>query len=61
MDVKENKVESTADMDAKQQKATSSQAGRPPPIILTSATNLLHLQKKARGLVKGMCLSDSES
>jgi hypothetical protein len=30
-----------------------SQAGRPPPIILTSATNLIQLQKKIRGLVNG--------
>jgi hypothetical protein len=30
-----------------------SQAGRPSPIILTSATNLLHLQKKPRSLLKG--------
>jgi hypothetical protein len=32
--------------------SASSQAGRPPPIILTSATNLIKLQKKIRGLVK---------
>jgi hypothetical protein len=30
-----------------------SQAGRPPPIALTSATNLIKLQKKIRGFVKG--------
>jgi hypothetical protein len=35
------------------QQEPSSQAGRPPPIILTSATKLLQLQKKLRGLVKG--------
>jgi hypothetical protein len=35
------------------QQEPSSQAGRPPPIILTSATNLLQLQKKLRSLVKG--------
>jgi hypothetical protein len=30
-----------------------SQAGRPPPIILTATTNLLQLQKKLRVFVKG--------
>jgi hypothetical protein len=35
------------------QQEPSSQAGRSPPIILTSETNLLQLQKKLRGLVKG--------
>jgi hypothetical protein len=38
--------------DAEKQSA-SSQAGRPPPIILTSATNLIQLQKEIRGLVEG--------
>jgi hypothetical protein len=32
---------------------TTSQAVRPPPIILTSATNLLQLQKSIKGMVKG--------
>jgi hypothetical protein len=32
---------------------TTNQAGRPPPIILTSATNLLQLQKSIKGIVKG--------
>jgi hypothetical protein len=31
----------------------TSQAGRPPSIILTAATNLLQLQKKLRAFVKG--------
>jgi hypothetical protein len=31
----------------------TSQAGRPPPVILTAATNLLQLQKKLRAFVKG--------
>jgi hypothetical protein len=31
----------------------TSQAGRPPPIIITAATNLLQLQKKQRVFVKG--------
>jgi hypothetical protein len=53
MDVEVNKDDLTVDTDAQLQEATSSQAGRPPPIILTSATNLLQLQKKVGGLVKG--------
>jgi hypothetical protein len=36
------------------QQESSGQAGRPPPVILTSATNLLELQKKLRGIVKGI-------
>jgi hypothetical protein len=35
------------------QQDPANQAGRPPPIILTSTNNLLQLQKKIRGLVKG--------
>jgi hypothetical protein len=35
------------------QQEPSSQAGRPPPIFLTSGTNLLQLQKKLTGLVEG--------
>jgi hypothetical protein len=31
----------------------SSRRGRPPPIMLTSATNLIQLQKQLKGLVKG--------
>jgi hypothetical protein len=30
----------------------TNQAGRPPPIILSSATNLLQLQKQIKGIVK---------
>jgi hypothetical protein len=36
-----------------EQQEPSNQAGRPPPIILTSATNLLQLQKQLRCIVKG--------
>jgi hypothetical protein len=32
---------------------TKNQAGRPPHIFLTSATNLLQLQKSIKGIVKG--------
>jgi hypothetical protein len=35
-----------------QQKPTN-EAGRPPPIILTSVTNLLQLQRQLRDIVKG--------
>jgi hypothetical protein len=52
MDVEVNKDVSIANTDVQQQEATSSQAGRPPSIILSSATNFLQLQKKVRGLVK---------
>jgi hypothetical protein len=37
---------------SKQQEPTN-QAGRPPPIILTSAVNLLQLQKQLRSIVQG--------
>jgi hypothetical protein len=50
IDLEENKENSTAGMDGEQQQATSSQAGRPAPIILTSATNLL--QKKLGGIAR---------
>jgi hypothetical protein len=36
-----------------EQQGTTNEAGRPPPIILTSATNLLQLQKHIKGIVKG--------
>jgi hypothetical protein len=39
--------------DGDQLQTPSSQRGRPPPIMLTSATNLIQLQKKLKGLVKG--------
>jgi hypothetical protein len=35
-----------------QQQSPSSQRGRPPPIILTSAINVIKLQKQLSGLVK---------
>jgi hypothetical protein len=35
------------------QQAPSLVAGRPPPIVLTSAVNLILLQKQLKGLVKG--------
>jgi hypothetical protein len=36
-----------------QQQSPNSQRGRPPPIILTSAINLIQLLKQLKGLVKG--------
>jgi hypothetical protein len=36
-----------------QQQPPSNQRGRRPPIILTSAINLIQLQKQLKGLVKG--------
>jgi hypothetical protein len=39
--------------DNSKQQETPNQAGRPPPIILTSAINLLHLQKQIRSIVQG--------
>jgi hypothetical protein len=36
-----------------EQQWTTNQAAGPPPIILTSATNLLQLQKHIKSIVKG--------
>jgi uncharacterized protein YgbK (DUF1537 family) len=36
-----------------EQQGMTNQAGRPPPIILTSTVNLLQLQKEIEGIVKG--------
>jgi hypothetical protein len=36
-----------------QQQPPNSRGGRPPPIILTSAINLIQLQKQLKGLVEG--------
>jgi hypothetical protein len=37
----------------RQQQLQNSQRSRPPPIILTSAINLIQLQKQLKGFVKG--------
>jgi hypothetical protein len=34
------------------EEAVPGNTGRPPPIVLTSATNLIHVQKQLKGLVK---------
>jgi hypothetical protein len=49
MEVEERQVSSAADAGEQ----PTSPAGRPPPIILTAATNLLQLQKKLAAFVKG--------
>jgi hypothetical protein len=36
-------------------------AGRPPPIVLTSAANLITLQKQLKGLVKGNLSSEAHA
>jgi hypothetical protein len=36
-----------------QHQAPSSQAGRPPPIVLTSQVNLIQLQRQLKDLLKG--------
>jgi hypothetical protein len=45
----------TAEMDADavpHEEAVPGKTGRPPPIVLTSATNLTHLQKQLKGVLK---------
>jgi hypothetical protein len=34
------------------EEAVSGKTGRPPPIVLTSTTNLIHLQKQVKGVLK---------
>jgi hypothetical protein len=41
------------DGEQQQQQPPNSQRGRQPPIILTSAINLIQLQRQLKGLVKG--------
>jgi hypothetical protein len=42
-----------------EQEGTINQAGRPPPIILTSATNPIQLQKRLKGIVQGSLSSET--
>jgi hypothetical protein len=45
----------TADMDTEampHEEAVPGKTGRPPPIVLTSATNLIHLQKQLKSVLK---------
>jgi hypothetical protein len=50
MDVVE---EATDNPNKKQLQATCNKLGRPPPIVLTSATNLMQLQRNVKGIVTG--------
>jgi hypothetical protein len=42
---------STQKPDRGLQQESASKSGRPPPIVLTSTTNLIHLQRKVKGFV----------
>jgi hypothetical protein len=54
MDVERTLVEGTTDEPSgESQQPSSSKAGRPPPIVLTSAINLMKLQRQIRDIVKG--------
>jgi hypothetical protein len=54
MDLKNNHEEATSESPTSvKQQASSSKAGRPPPIILTSTINLIQLQRHIRYIVKG--------
>jgi hypothetical protein len=44
-------MEATEESDGKPLQKTPSQSGRPPPIVLTSTVNLIHLQKHLSGVV----------
>jgi hypothetical protein len=54
MDLENTLVEGTSETpNSEKQQPSSSKAGRPPPIILTSAINLIQLQWHIRDIVKG--------
>jgi hypothetical protein len=40
-------------LEEQQQQEPASKQSRPPPIVLTSSKNLIHLQNKIKGIVKG--------
>jgi hypothetical protein len=50
MDIAE---ETTDQPNQEQPQPSSSKSGRPPPIVLTSATNLIQLQKHIKRIVTG--------
>jgi hypothetical protein len=52
MELEDSKEKSNNRTDGEQHEPTN-QAGRPPPTNLTSATNLIQLQKQLKGIVKG--------
>jgi hypothetical protein len=43
----------SASTEASPQETTTAKTGRPPPIVLTSAVNLIQLQKQLKNVVKG--------
>jgi hypothetical protein len=54
MDIERTLVEGTSDKPGSEtQQPLSSKAGRPPSIVLTTATNLMQLQKRIRDIVTG--------
>jgi hypothetical protein len=53
MDIERTLVEGTSDKPDETQKSSSSKAGRPFPIVLTTATNLMQLKKRIRDIVTG--------
>jgi hypothetical protein len=54
MDVERTLVEGTSDEPSSElQQPPSNKAGRPPPIVLKTATNLMQLQRHIRDIFKG--------
>jgi hypothetical protein len=54
MDVERTLVESTSDeANSELQQLSSNKSGRPPPIVLTTATNLMKLQRHIRDIFTG--------
>jgi hypothetical protein len=54
MDVERTLVEGTSDKPkSESQQPSSSKAGRRPPIVVTSKTNLMQLQRHIRDIVTG--------
>jgi hypothetical protein len=60
MDMSENSTEGENSAE-EQQQAPSLVAGRPPPIVLTSAANRILLQKQLKGLVKATSSSEAHA
>jgi hypothetical protein len=46
-------VEETTDKPDTEQQPSSSKTGRPPPIVLTSTTHLMQLQRQVKNIVMG--------
>jgi hypothetical protein len=54
MDVERTLVEETTDKpNSESQKLSSNKSGRPPPIVLTSTTHLMQLQRNTKDIVTG--------